>query len=116
MRPDLPAEIMFMVAIILVIFSFIIYGLIIKRLLSLIRARGIWILPIVGMLFLIAFATLHIYRILFYFPHLGQAGPSDFFDLIMASLSLARIESILFLGAGIFPVLGGLLYYFASSK
>jgi hypothetical protein len=116
MKADIPAEILFIVAILLVIVSLIIYGLIVKRLLVLIRGKGIWIFPIVGSVFLIALAGFHIYRMLFYFPLLGIAGPADLFDLIIGSLSLARIESFLLLGAGLSSVIGGMLYYRASSR
>ncbi|MBN2619499.1 hypothetical protein JXB22_00295 [candidate division WOR-3 bacterium] len=116
MRADIPAEIMFIVAILLTIFSLVIFGLIIKRLLVLIQGKGIWILPIIASLCLIILAVVHIYRMLFYFPLLGTAGPADLFELIVGSLSLARIESFLLLGSGIFAIIGGILYYSASSK
>jgi hypothetical protein len=116
MRADIPAEILFIIAIFLTIVSLFIYGLIIKKLLILIKGKGIWIFPMIGGIFLVLLAVFHIYRMLFYFPLLGTAGPADLFDLIIGSLNLARIESLLLLGSGIFSVLGGLLYYSASSK
>ena len=116
MRANIPAEILFMVAIFLATVSLIIYGLIIKRLLTLIKGKAMWIFPIIGGLFLIGLAVFHIYRIIFYFPLLGTAGPADLFNLIIGSLSLARIESFLLLGAGIFSLIGGIAYYRASSK
>jgi len=116
MRADIFAEIIFMVAILLAIVSLIIFGLILRRLLNLIGGKGIWVFPTIGGLFLIAMAVFHIYRIIFYFPLLSVAGPGDLFDLIIGSLVLARYESFLFLGAGLFPLIGGILYYSASSK
>jgi hypothetical protein len=116
MRADIPAEILFIVAILLTIFSLVIFGLIVKRLLVLIQGKGIWILPIIASLCLIILAVVHVYRMLFYFPLLGTAGPADLFELIVGSLSLARIESFLLLGSGIFALIGGILYYSASSK
>uniref|UniRef100_A0A7V0Z712 Uncharacterized protein n=1 Tax=candidate division WOR-3 bacterium TaxID=2052148 RepID=A0A7V0Z712_UNCW3 len=116
MRPDIIAEIVFMVAILLAIISLIIFGMILKRLLNLIGGKGIWVFPIIGSIFLIAVAGFHIYRMIFYFPLLSVAGSGDLFDLIIGSLGLARYESFLFLGAGLFPLIGGILYYFASSK
>uniref|UniRef100_A0A7C4XU50 Uncharacterized protein n=1 Tax=candidate division WOR-3 bacterium TaxID=2052148 RepID=A0A7C4XU50_UNCW3 len=116
MRADIFAEIIFIVAILLAIISLFIYGMIIKRLLALIQGRGIWVFPVIGGIFLILMAGLHIYRILFYFPLLGTAGPGDLFDLIIGSLNLSRLESFLLLGAGLFPLIGGVLYYTASSK
>lgn len=116
MRADLIAEILFIIAILLAIVSLFIYGAIIKRLLVLIKGKGTWIFPMLGGLFLVGLAFVHIYRIVFYFPLLGTAGPGDLFDLIVGSLALARIESFLLLGAGLFPLIGGVLYYLASSK
>jgi hypothetical protein len=116
MRADIPAEVLFIVAILLTIFSLVIFGLIVKRLLVLIQGKGIWILPIIASLCLIILAVVHVYRMLFYFPLLGTAGPADLFELIVGSLSLARIESFLLLGSGIFALIGGILYYSASSK
>lgn len=116
MRPDLPAEILFMIAIVLTIVSLFIYGLIIKKLLVLIKGKAIWIFPIIGSILLVILAAFHVYRMLFYFPLLGTAGPADLFDLIIGSLSLSRIESFVLLGSGIFSLIGGVLYYSASSK
>ena len=116
MRADIPAEVLFIIAILLTIFSLIIAGLIVKRLLVLIKGKGIWILPIIASVCLIVLAVVHIYRMMFYFPLLGTAGPADLFELIVGSLSLARIESFLLLGSGIFALIGGILYYSASSK
>lgn len=116
MRPDLPAEILFMIAIVLTIVSLFIYGLIIKKLLVLIKGKVIWIFPIIGSLLLLVLAVFHVYRMLFYFPLLGTAGPADLFDLIVGSLSLSRIESIFLLASGVFSLIGGILYYSASSK
>lgn len=116
MRADIFAEILFIIAIVLAIVSLITYGMIIRRLLVLIGGKGIWIFPVIGGIFLIGMAGLHLYRVLVYFPLLGTAGPGDLFDLIVGSLNLSRLESFLLLGAGFFPLLGGILYYRASSK
>ena len=116
MRADLPAEALFIGAIFLTIVSLIIYGLITKRLLTLIKAKMIWIFPIIASIILIIMAIFHIYRMLFYFPMLGTAGPADLFDLVVGSLNLVRIETFLLLGSGIFALIGGVLYYSASSR
>lgn len=116
MRADIPAELLFIIAIALAVFSLLIYGLIIKRLLVLIQGKAIWIFPILGSLCLVGLAIFHIYRIVFYFPLLSTAGPADLFDLIVGSLSLARVESYLLLGSGFFALIGGILYYKASSR
>ena len=116
MKPDILAEAMFIVAILLTVLSLIIYGMILKRLSQLISGKAIWIFPVIGCLALIGVAVFHIYRIFFYFPQLETAGPHAFFDLVIISLSLSRAESFFLLGAGLFSLLGGLFYYSATSR
>ncbi len=116
MRADIPAEMIFIVAILLTVVSLIMYGLIIKRLLVLIKSKGIWIFPVLAGVLLVCLALVHVYRMLLYFPLLGTAGPSDLFDLIVGSLVLSRIESLMLLGAGICALIGGVSYYAASSR
>lgn len=116
MRPDLPAEFIFLCAILLTVGSLLLYGLIIKRLLSLLKAKHIWIFPMLGGFLLLILVIVHLYRMLFYFPMLGTAGPADLFELVIGSLSLARVESFLLFGSGIVSLIGGLLYYLASSR
>lgn len=116
MRADILAELLFVIATLLAVVALFLYGMIIKRLLALIQGKGIWILPVLGSLCLLGLTAFHVYRIFFYFPLLGTAGPADLFDLIVGSLGLARIESYLLLGAGLFPLIGGIVYYRASSK
>jgi hypothetical protein len=116
MKADLPAELIFICAIILTVGALFLYGMTIRRLLTLIRAKHIWIFPVLGGVLLLLLAVVHIYRVLFYFPLLGTAGPGDLFDLVIGSLILARIESYLLLGAGILALIGGLSYYLTSSR
>ena len=116
MRPDLAAELIFLCAILLTVGSLFLYGLIIKRLLMLLRAKHIWIFPMLGGLLLLILVVVHLYRMLVYFPMLGTAGPADLFALVIGSLSLARIESYLLFGSGIFSLVGGLVYYLISSR
>lgn len=116
MKADLPAELIFICAILLTVGSLVLYGMIIKRLLVLIKRKHIWIFPMISGVLLLLLAIVHTYRMLYYFPLLGTAGPADLFELIVGSLSLARIESYVLLGAGIVALIGGLLYYRMSSK
>lgn len=116
MRADLAAEVIFTCAIILTVGSLLLYGLIIKRLLVLVKVRHIWIFPVLSGLLLAGLAVVHSYRMLIYFPRLGIAGPADLFELIIGSLHLARLESYLLLAAGIAALCGGMAYYRASSK
>ncbi len=116
MKPDIPAEAMFIGAILLTILSLIIYGMILKRLSQLISGKAIWIFPLIGCLALIGVAVFHIYRIFFYSSQLETAAPAALLDLIIISLSLSRMESLFLFGAGLFSLLGGLLYYSATSR
>ena len=116
MKADVPAELIFICAILLTVGSLVLYGMIIKRLLVLIERKHMWIFPLVAGALLLLLAIVHVYRMLFFFPLLSTAGPADLFELIVGSLSLARIESYLLLGAGLVALTGGLLYYRASSR
>lgn len=115
MRPNIGGEFLFLIAIFLLILSFVIYGLIIKRLLVLIKKGGIWVLPILSALGLVLAVIFHLYRILFYFPKLGQAS-GDLFELIIGSLRLVRLENILLLFSGVLVLICGALYYRWSSR
>jgi hypothetical protein len=116
MKADLAAELIFVCAIFLTVGALFLYGMTIRRLLKLVKAKLIWIFPVLGGLLLLLLAAVHIYRVLFYFPMLGTAGPGDLFDLIIGSLSLARVETYSLLGAGILALIGGLSYYLTSSR
>ena len=116
MRPDIPAELIFLLAILLTVGSLALYGMIIKRLLGLLKIKHIWVFPMLGGFLLLVLVVVHLYRMLFYFPMLGTAGPADLFELVIGSLGLARIESYLLFGSGIASAIGGLLYYLASSR
>lgn len=116
MKADLMAEMIFIFAIVLTVGALFLYGMTIRRLLKLIKAKYIWIFPVLGGVLLMLLAVVHIYRVVFYFPMLGIAGPGDLFDLIVGSLSLARVESFFLLGAGILALIGGLSYYLTSSR
>jgi len=116
MKADIVAEILFIVAILLNVASLFIYGLIIRRLSVLVKGKAIWLFPVVASIGLMLLAMIHAYRMLFYAPMLSVAGPADLFDLIIGALSLMRVEAFLLLGAGIFALIGGFLYYHVSSK
>ncbi len=63
MRADVPAEILFLVALLLTILSLIVYAMILKRLSQLITGKALWIVPVIGCRALIGVAIFHIYRI-----------------------------------------------------
>jgi len=115
MRPDAGAEVVFLVAVFLLAVSFVIYGLIIKRLLRLIKKQGIWIFPLLSALGLFLVAIFHLSRILYYFPKLGRAS-GDLFELIIGSLRMGRMENIFLFGSGLLVLVCGWLYYTWSSR
>ncbi|MBE9512354.1 MAG: hypothetical protein IMY71_15890 [Bacteroidetes bacterium] len=110
MRPNIFAEILFAVGILLFAFSFIVNGLIIKRLLKIIRKTGIWVFPFMGGIVLIIGTFLHFVKVGFFFPALRAADPGDLFILIVNSLKIGTYESISILVAGVLSLLGGIIY------
>ncbi|MCK4234476.1 hypothetical protein KAU34_06800 [candidate division WOR-3 bacterium] len=110
MRPNIFAEILFAVGILLFAFSFIVNGLIIKRLLKIIRKTGIWVFPFMGGIVLIIGTFLHFVKVGFFFPALRAADPGDLFILIVNSLKIGTYESISILAAGVLSLLGGVIY------
>ena len=110
MRPNIFAEILFAVGILLFAFSFIVNGLIIKRLLKIIRKTGIWVFPFMGGIVLIIGTFLHFVKVGFFFPALRAADPGDLFILIVNSLKIGTYESISILAAGVLSLLGGIIY------
>lgn len=110
MRLNIFAEILFAVGILLFAFSFIVNGLIIKRLLKIIRKTGIWVFPFMGGIVLIIGTFLHFVRVGFFFPALRAADPGDLFILIVNSLKIGTYESISILAAGVLSLLGGVIY------
>ncbi|RKX70409.1 hypothetical protein DRP53_05075 [candidate division WOR-3 bacterium] len=116
MRVNIPVELIFTIAVLVLAVSLILYGLIIKRLLVLIRKGSIWLFPLISAAILIIQLLIHSYRMISYFPRLGTAGRFDFFPLIVGSFSLGRWEAFLFLIAGILSVVTGFLYYHWSTR
>lgn len=116
MRINLPFEILFGIGILLFTFSIYIYGLIIKRLLTLIDKEGIWILPVIGSIFLVGSTIIHFYRVFYYGTSLSQADPSDLFPLIKGMLTINSIEAYLILGSALLTLTGITIYYRWISK
>jgi len=110
MRINLYGEIIFAVGILLFALSIIVYGLILRRLLKLIRKPGIWFFPFLGGIVLVIGTFLHFVRVGFFFPALRAADPGDLFTLIVDSLRMGTYESIAILAAGVLSLLGGIVY------
>jgi hypothetical protein len=111
MRVDIPFEILFAIGILIFTLSLYIYGLIIKRLLPMIEKRGIWILPIIGSVFLVISAVIHFYRILYFGRSLTVADPADLFPLIKGMLSANSFEAFSILGSALLTLMGITVYY-----
>ncbi len=111
MKVDIPFEILFGVGILIFTISLYIYGMIIKRLLPLIEKKGIWILPVIGSIFLVFSAVIHFYRILYFGRNLSIADPADLFPLIKGMLSANSFEAFSILGASLLTLIGIAIYY-----
>jgi hypothetical protein len=111
MKVNLPFELLFGIGILLFTFSIFIYGLIIRRLLPLINRKGIWVLPIIGVLFLLVSTVIHFYRIFFYGVELSKADPEDLFPLINGMIRVNSMEAFSILGASLLTLIGITIYY-----
>ncbi len=116
MRVNVPFELLFGIGILLFTFSVFIYGQIIKRLLLIVGRRGIWILPIIGAIFLIGSTVIHFYRVFFYGIGLSKADPEDLFPLINSMLRVNSMEAFSILGAALLTLIGVSIYYRWISK
>jgi len=116
MRINIYGEIIFALGILLFAFSIIVYGLIQKRLLKLIRKGAIWVFPLFAGIVLIIGTFIHFIRVGFYFPALRAADPGDLFTLIVSSLKIGTYESISILAAGLLSLIGGIIYNVWVSK
>lgn len=116
MKINIPFEIMFGIGILLFTFSVFVYGLIIKRLLTLIERKGIWILPVVGSFFLLLSTVIHFYRVFYYGGLVSRADPMDLFPTILEMLRVNSLEAYSILTAGLLILIGSLVYYRWISK
>ncbi|MEO0293825.1 MAG: hypothetical protein ABIN61_06360 [candidate division WOR-3 bacterium] len=116
MRVDIPFEILFAFSIFIFTISLFVYGLIIKRLLPLIEKKGIWILPVIGSIFLVISAVIHFYRIWYFGGALTVADPADLFPLIKGMLRANSVESFSTLSSALLTLLGITVYYRWISK
>jgi len=111
MKVNIPFELLFGIGILLLTFSVFLYGLIIKRLLSLIERKGVWVLPIIGSIFLLCSTAIHFYKIFFYGVGLSKADPAELFPLIKGMLSMGSMEALSLLGATLLTLIGITIYY-----
>ena len=116
MRVNVPFELLFGIGTLLFTFSIFIYGLIIKRLLPLIDRKGLWVLPIIGVVFLLGSTVVHFYRIFFYGIELSKADPEDLFPLIIGMLRVNSMEAFSIFGASLLTLIGITIYYRWISK
>ena len=116
MEINIPYELIFAVGIILFSISLYIYGLIIRRLLGLIEKKGIWVFPMIAVLFLLYGAGMHFFTVFFYSDALSHADPSDLFPLIVAMLKNGSWEAFGILIAGVISLLGSGIYYRWTSR
>ncbi|MFO8061920.1 MAG: hypothetical protein R6U31_03240 [bacterium] len=111
MRIIFPAEIIFIIGIILFAMSLFIAGWIIRRLLRIIKHKGIWVLPIIGSILMLIGAVIHIFKLAKYFPALATSTPYEILPLIATTMKVGTMESLMILTAGIFTILASLIYF-----
>ncbi len=111
MRILFTAEILLTIGIILFAASLFFSGLIIKRLLKMIRRKGIWILLMIGTLFMLIGSIVHIIKLTVYFPALAASTPYDLLPLIAKTMQVGTLEACMILLAGIFAIVASLIYF-----
>ena len=106
MEISIPAELLFAVAVALFCISLFYYSRILKRLLAVIRRPSfIWVLPMVGAIFLALGALFHFIPLAIY----PQLDPSRT-DQLMMICQNRTMEAGFFLLAGIIAIMAGWLY------
>ncbi len=110
------AELLFAVAILMFSASLLFSGLILRRLLKLIRKGGIWVLPIIGSIALIIESIVHFIKLFGFLPSLAHAEPYDILPLLTTSMKMGTVESVMVLIAGILAFVGGFIYFRWTSR
>lgn len=111
MKTVFGAELLLTIGIILFSASLFFAGLIIRRLLKLIRKRGIWVMLMTGSVLLLVGAIVHIIKLAMYFPALARSNPYDLLPLIATTMQIGTLESLMVLLAGIFTIVAALIYF-----
>jgi len=105
------AELLLAIGMVLFSASLFISGLIVKRLLKLIRKQGIWIMQIAGGVLVLAGAIVHIVKLAVYFPALARSNPYDLLPQIATTMQVGAVESLMVLFAGFFAIVSSLIYF-----
>lgn len=109
----LPYEIGF----VLLAASMIWYSSVLKKMVAIIHERPVWILPLIGALFILASVAMHSFAYVVFLPHMDSLESVDeitrfsTFILQWRAWSLAGI-----LAGGVFSLAGGGLYYQWTSR
>ncbi len=110
------AEVLLTIGIVLFSFSLFIFGMIIRRLLRMIKRHGIWTLLMLGSVLLLAGAVVHIIKLSVYFPALARTEPYKLLPLIATTMKVGTIEALMILLAGIFTIIASLIYFNWTNK
>lgn len=106
MEISIPAELLFAVAVALFGLSFLYYSRILKRLLAIIRRPSvIWVLPLVGAIFLGLGALFHFLPLAIY-PRLDPSRT----DQLMQICQSRSLEATGIFLAGVISIIAGLVY------
>jgi len=116
MRMLFPAEILLAIGMILFSMSLFISGLILRRLLKIIKRHGVWILQILGGVLVLAGTIVHIIKLTVYFPALARSNPYDLLPQIAKTMQVGSLESFMVLLAGLFAIVASLIYFAWTSR
>jgi len=111
MKTIFAAELLLAIGMVLFSVSMFISGLIVRRLLKLIRKQGIWIMQILGGALVLAGAIVHIVKLAVYFPALARSNPYDLLPQIATTMQVGAVESLMVLFAGFFAIISSLIYF-----
>jgi hypothetical protein len=104
----LPYEVGFL----LLAFSMIWYSFVLKKLVTIIRERPVWILPLLGSLFILVSVAMHSFAYVVLLPQMDALKSVDEIEHMSTFILQWRAYSLAgILVGGIFSLLGGGLYY-----
>lgn len=110
MRFDLRAELIFFLAILLLVFILIYYARILSRLLKLTRKPNfLSVFPILSAFLFLVVLVVHGIKMIYLYPHLAIAG-LNLYNLLLLSFKLNFLENLLFLIAGFFTFITSVTY------
>lgn len=104
----LPYEVGFL----LLALSMIWYSMVLKKMVAIIREKPIWILPLIGSMFILASVVMHSIAYVWFLPKMDALNSLDEINQFSAFLLQWRAWSLVaILLGGLFSLIGGSYYY-----